>query len=123
MVNELKWAADSKWDEFIKWINKNTNAINREKGIGNYIIGACISWVVGKICDTVWDAIKKQYVEICREEKICKEEYTTSHNSSSDESVGGLPPGLTPNQQYEVEHNLQRNQKDNYRLKYRPSRL
>ena len=104
--DELMWAKDSKWDDLIKWINKENDylmkgSISRKKNwVTEWIIKPCIAWIVQQICSTVWDEIKKQYVEVCREEKMCKE-YATDSNS-----IG--TPHVSPQQQYEVEHNLQK---------------
>ncbi|MEM4368397.1 MAG: clostripain-related cysteine peptidase, partial [Candidatus Anstonellales archaeon] len=64
--DELIWAKDSKWDEFIKWLSENKSF----SPIGQVIVGGCIEWAVEKICDLVWNEIKKVYEESCKERKI-----------------------------------------------------
>ncbi|MBI4656197.1 MAG: hypothetical protein HY746_05555 [Elusimicrobia bacterium] len=93
---------------FVKWYQEKDKVSqtaqnylikNSDKGWVDWVIGACISWVVEKICDTVWDAAKQKYVEVCKEAKTCTQ---YEYKPSSDDAQ------ITPDEQYEIDNNLQR---------------
>jgi hypothetical protein len=70
-------------------------------------VQGCIQWTISKICDTVWDAVKKEYVKICHDEKICKEYSNDENNNTSSSGSSGYDYNQHQHD-YEINHNIQR---------------
>jgi len=101
---DLQWSKYSNWDEMISWYlskyEEQYIITTENKGWQEYVIGGCISWVVSKICDTVWDAAKQKYVELCKDVKTC--------NEYSPESSPQPSNPMTHQQQHDIQNNIQR---------------